>query len=47
MRPLLPACETAGATGLSKRGEAIDVQVLPKGQAPAGYDASKAACLSR
>ncbi len=39
--------ETAGTTGLSKRAEAIDVQVLPKGQAPAGYDAPKAACLSR
>ncbi len=39
--------EPAGTTGLSRRAEAIDVQVLPQGQVPRGYDASKAACVSR
>ena len=39
--------EPAGTTGLSRRAEAIDVQVLPQGQVPNGYDASKAACVSR
>lgn len=37
----------AGTTGLYKRGEALEVQILPKGQVPAGYDASKAAAISR
>ena len=39
--------EPAGTTGLSKRAEAIDVQVLPQGQVPKGYDASRAACVTR
>ena len=39
--------QDAGTTGLSKRAEAIDVQVLPQGQVPRGYDASKAACVTR
>ena len=38
--------QEAGTTGLSKRAEAIDVQVLPQGQVPRGYDASQAACVS-
>ncbi len=38
--------EPAGTTGLSKRAEAIDVQVLPQGQVPRGYDASRAACVN-
>ena len=33
--------------GLSKRAEAVDVQVLPQGQLPSGYDAGKAACVTR
>ncbi len=37
----------AGTTGLGRRAEAIDVQVLPQGQVPRGYDASRAACVSR
>ena len=37
----------AGTTGLGRRAEAIDVQVLPQGQVPKGYDASRAACVSR
>ena len=37
----------AGTTGLSKRAEAIDVQILPRGQVPNGYDAEKAACVTR
>lgn len=36
----------AGSCGLSKRAEAAEVRVLPKGQRPDGYDASKAACVS-
>ena len=39
--------QEAGTTGLSKRAEAIDVQVLPQGQLPRGYDASRAACVTR
>ena len=39
--------QEAGTTGLSKRAEAIDVQVLPQGQVPRGYDASRAACVTR
>ena len=35
----------AGTTGLSKRAEAIEVQVLSQGSAPSGYDASQAACV--
>ena len=38
--------EPAGTTGLSKCAEAIDVQVLPQGQVPRGYDASRAACVN-
>ena len=38
--------EDAGTEGLSLRAEAIDVQVLPQGQVPAGYDAGKAACVT-
>ena len=38
--------EPAGTAGLAKRAEAIDVQVLPQGQVPRGYDASKAACVT-
>jgi hypothetical protein len=38
--------EDAGAAGLAKRAEAIDVQVLPQGQLPRGYDASRAACVT-
>ncbi|MDO4798768.1 MAG: hypothetical protein Q4A01_12205 [Coriobacteriales bacterium] len=43
------ACDgdPAGTTGLSKRAEAIEVQVLPQDQVPAGYDASVPACVSR
>ena len=37
----------AGTTGLAKRVEALDVQVLPKGQVPAGYDAGRATCVLR
>ena len=37
----------AGTTGLSKRAEAVEVQVLPQGQVPRGYDASQAACVTR
>ena len=36
----------AGTSGLAKRAEAIDVQILPQGQVPAGYDAGKAACVT-
>jgi hypothetical protein len=36
----------AGTTGLAKRAEAIDVQVLPQSQVPRGYDAGKAACVN-
>ncbi len=39
--------QEAGTTGLARRAEAIDVQVLPQGQVPRGYDAGKAACVSR
>ena len=35
--------EDAGTMGLGKRMEAIELVVLPKGQSPAGYDASEAA----
>ena len=37
----------AGTTGLGIRAEAVEAQVLPAGQVPAGYDASKVACLTR
>ncbi|MBR3225989.1 MAG: hypothetical protein IKF78_11775 [Atopobiaceae bacterium] len=37
----------AGTTGLGIRAEAVDVQVLPTGQVPAGYDASRAALRTR
>ena len=37
----------AGTSGLGRRAEAIDVQVLPQGQVPRGYDASRAACVTR
>ena len=36
--------EAAGTTGLSRRAEAIDVQILPTGQVPDGYDGS-VACI--
>ncbi|MDO4808308.1 MAG: hypothetical protein Q4A07_13785, partial [Coriobacteriales bacterium] len=36
----------AGTTGLSRRAEAIEVQILPQGQFPAGYDEGVAACRS-
>ncbi len=36
--------ETLG-TGRGLRTETVQVQVLPQGQVPAGYDASKAACV--
>jgi uncharacterized protein YjdB len=36
----------AGTTGLAKRAEAMELQILPKGQVPAGYDASKPACVN-
>ena len=39
--------EPAGTSGMSKRLEAFEVRVLPKGQAPEGYDASVAAYRSR
>ncbi len=39
--------ESAGTTGLGRRAEAIDVQVLPQGQVPRGYDASRAACVTK
>ena len=39
--------QDAGTAGLAKRAEAIDVQVLPQGQVPRGYDASKAACVTK
>ena len=35
----------AGTVGRGLRAEAVQVQVLPQGQVPAGYDASKAACV--
>ena len=35
--------EPAGTAGLAKRAEAIDVQVLPQGQVPRGYDATQRA----
>ena len=38
--------QDAGTTGLSRRAEAIDVQILPQDQVPAGYDGS-AACIVR
>ncbi len=38
--------QDAGTAGLAKRAEAIDVQVLPQGQVPRGYDAGKAACVN-
>ena len=38
--------QLSGTTGKSKRLEAIDVQVLPQGQVPGGYDASRAACVN-
>ena len=38
--------QAAGTTGLAKRAEAVEVQVLPQGQVPRGYDASKAACVT-
>ena len=37
----------AGTTGLARRAEAIDVQVLPQGQVPRGYDTSKASATSQ
>ena len=37
----------AGTTGLSKRAEAVELQVLPQGQTPSDFDASQAACVSR
>ena len=39
--------EAAGTTGLSRRIEALDVQILHKGQGPAGYDAGAAACVEK
>ena len=35
--------EPAGTAGLAKRAEAIDVQVLPQGQVPRGYDSTQRA----
>ncbi|MDO4796777.1 MAG: hypothetical protein Q4A01_02025 [Coriobacteriales bacterium] len=35
----------AGTIGLAKRVEAIEEQILPQGQVPNGYDASKAAAI--
>ena len=35
--------EPAGTAGLAKRAEAIDVQVLPQGQVPRGYDSTQCA----
>ena len=37
----------AGTSGLSLRAEAIDVQILPQGQVPRGYDASRSAYVTR
>ena len=37
----------AGTVGRGLRAEAVQVQVLPQDQVPAGYDASKAACIAR
>jgi uncharacterized protein YjdB len=37
--------DEAGTTGLAKRAEAVEVQILPRDQVPAGYDASKDACV--
>lgn len=34
----------AGSTGLAKRAEAIEIQILPAGQVPSDYDAGKPAC---
>ena len=39
--------EEAGTSGMSLRAEAIDVQVLPQGQLPRGYDAGTPACVSK
>ena len=35
----------ARTTGLSKRGEVLEVQVLPSGQVPDGYDAGQVASV--